>query len=533
MVGLTVAAPVLSLFTDIEVRKQRSKGRTAAQDPLSKMATQGRQVVDSACRERHRQQPHQQHHGHQQDGVATCTGCGKRLRQYNNNYNCDVAGHHTECAPGDSGVCSCATAHVRPTPARGCSMIPCGARRSSSTGCCSRRKRGSPAGEGAGQGATATQSAGEEVQKEEQCSVSQGPKRQVVVSHSNQQTPHGWADLVTPPPLPMYPRSRQPGGHGAAAGSASGACSPHNSAHGKSWNSSAHRVFSGPSALVSSYTMTECQGPHPHWEDRHVVFQLPGRFIVGIFDGHGRSGFGRVASEFCSARVQRHLTARSPLVVSPTKGGSGAAVDSLGGTASQRSDRFHSAFLCTDKEFLQEHPAQASHSGTTALVVAVGRASLCVANAGDCRAVLSRAGRAVDLSTDHKPSLPAEFARIRAAGGRIVRPDPQGPLRVCSPDGRTGLAVSRGLGDHSFKDPRHCVRPLLDATPDVREVALRRGEDELLVMASDGLWDVMSSQQAVDMARSVPSAHLASDLLAKEAIACGSQDNVTVVVVRL
>lgn len=123
-----------------------------------------------------------------------------------------------------------------------------------------------------------------------------------------------------------------------------------------------------------------------------------------------------------------------------------------------------------------------------------------------------------------------------AAGGRIVQPDPRGPLRVCSPDGRTGLAVSRGLGDHAFKDPRHCRphAPLLSPVPDVFEIPLRRGDDDLIVMGSDGLWDVITNQQAVDLARAaLATGRPPSDLLAREAVALGSQDNVTVIVICL
>ena len=360
-----------------------------------------------------------------------------------------------------------------------------------------------------------------------------------------------WGHIITPPPVRMHPRQRQSAPHGSAF-----SWGPEASACSKAWNSSSHRAFSAHGALVSSYTMSECQGPHPYWEARHVVFHQPGRIVFGVFDGHGRNGQGKLASEFCSEFVQTHLLGLArqcrrqeatgtvgtapggtdqpfgAQTVASTSSPKVAEVDGLGGSAACRSDNMRSAFLRADEAFREKHPDVAYDSGTTALVVAVGRASLCIANAGDCRAVMSRCGRAVDLSTDHKPSLPAEFARIQAAGGRIVRPDPRGPLRVCSPDGRTGLAVSRGLGDHAFKDPRTCPRPLLEPTPDVREVALSRGDDELLILASDGLWDVISSQQAVDMARAAP-AQLASDLLVREAIACGSQDNVTVVVIRL
>lgn len=321
-----------------------------------------------------------------------------------------------------------------------------------------------------------------------------------------------WTNKITPPPLRMFPRSES---------------RRDDADERKAWNASTKRVFSANASHVSSYTMTECQGPHPHWEDRHIVCHHRERMAFGVFDGHGRGAHGAAASEFCSAHVQHSLEAAHAHRTDASDGGGGVV------TTPDPCSELRVAFLNADRDFVRHMPAEASESGTTALVVSIGQDTVCVANAGDCRAVLSRGGRAVNLTTDHKPCLPSEFARIQAAGGRIVRPDPRGPLRLVSPDGRTGLAVSRGLGDYSFKDPRFCRAPLLDATPDVVEVDLVRGVDELIIMASDGLWDVLTSQQAVDMARAAPSSQLASDLLVREAIACGSQDNVTVLVVRL
>lgn len=71
----------------------------------------------------------------------------------------------------------------------------------------------------------------------------------------------------------------------------------------------------------------------------------------------------------------------------------------------------------------------------------VQRVFLYVANAGDSRAVLCRAGAAVELSEDHKPEDPPERARINAAGGTVTA------------DGRVndGLNLSRAIGDHIYK----------------------------------------------------------------------------------
>ncbi|KAK4468079.1 hypothetical protein MN116_008252 [Schistosoma mekongi] len=133
-------------------------------------------------------------------------------------------------------------------------------------------------------------------------------------------------------------------------------------------------------------------------------------------------------------------------------------------------------------------------SGTTACVAVLKPVNdairLYVANAGDSRAVLCRGGAAVDLSVDHKPEDEDEKARIVAAGGTVTR------------DGRVngGLNLSRALGDHSYKQTPNI--PLTDQmitpSPDVTEIDLIPSADEFLVIACDGVWNSMTSQEVVE-----------------------------------
>lgn len=119
-----------------------------------------------------------------------------------------------------------------------------------------------------------------------------------------------------------------------------------------------------------------------------------------------------------------------------------------------------------------------------------------MANAGDCRAVLCRRGKAIELSSDHRPSNPEEALRVRAAGGHIC------------PDGYLNghLAVLRALGDHHFTDlkaptgPNGSMQGPLTAEPEIASHALLP-EDEFILMACDGFWDVFTSQRAVERAR--------------------------------
>ncbi|KAF5399002.1 Serine/threonine protein phosphatase [Paragonimus heterotremus] len=133
-------------------------------------------------------------------------------------------------------------------------------------------------------------------------------------------------------------------------------------------------------------------------------------------------------------------------------------------------------------------------SGTTACVALLlpvnGVVKLYVANAGDSRAVLCRGAAAVDLSVDHKPEDEDEKSRITAAGGTVTR------------DGRVngGLNLSRALGDHSYKQVKGL--PLSDQmitpVPDITQFDLIPGSDEFLVIACDGVWNSMTSQEVVN-----------------------------------
>uniref|UniRef100_A0A915CE89 protein-serine/threonine phosphatase n=1 Tax=Parascaris univalens TaxID=6257 RepID=A0A915CE89_PARUN len=131
-------------------------------------------------------------------------------------------------------------------------------------------------------------------------------------------------------------------------------------------------------------------------------------------------------------------------------------------------------------------------SGTTACVLLLFKDKVIVANAGDSRAVLCRKGTAVDLSVDHKPEDESEKARIEAAGGEI------------SMDGRVngGLNLSRALGDHFYKknDSLPLKDQMISAQPDVTVHSIKP-EDEFVVIACDGIWNSLSSQEAVDFIR--------------------------------
>ncbi|KAJ7045521.1 phosphatase 2C-like domain-containing protein [Mycena alexandri] len=154
-----------------------------------------------------------------------------------------------------------------------------------------------------------------------------------------------------------------------------------------------------------------------------------------------------------------------------------------------------------------------AEGATITIPPSAARRVLYSANAGDARGVLCRAGKAVRLTYDHKGSDKQEAKRITDAGGFVM-------------SGRVNgvLAVTRSLGDASMKE-------FVVGAPYTTETELC-DEDEFLILACDGLWDVTSDQTAVDLIREVEDAQVASQTLLKDAIANHTMDNVTVLVVR-
>ncbi|KAL3155464.1 hypothetical protein ABBQ38_011019 [Trebouxia sp. C0009 RCD-2024] len=130
-------------------------------------------------------------------------------------------------------------------------------------------------------------------------------------------------------------------------------------------------------------------------------------------------------------------------------------------------------------------------AGCTAVVALVQGDTLLVANAGDSRCVVSEAGKAVPMSFDHKPTDEKEHSRIINAGGYVVEGRVNGSLNL-----------SRAIGDMEYKQSGHlsAAEQAVTANPDVRELQLGPS-CEFMILACDGIWDVLSNQQAVDFVR--------------------------------
>ncbi|KAK3092100.1 hypothetical protein FSP39_025155 [Pinctada imbricata] len=131
-------------------------------------------------------------------------------------------------------------------------------------------------------------------------------------------------------------------------------------------------------------------------------------------------------------------------------------------------------------------------SGCTAVVAAIRDKQIVVANVGDSRCVVSRGGKALDLSFDHKPEDKEERERIEGAGGKVTE------------DGRVngGLNLSRAIGDHFYKKntEKSAKEQMITALPDIQTTELTE-EDEFMVIACDGIWNYMTSQEVVDFVK--------------------------------
>ncbi|GAQ82850.1 protein phosphatase 2C [Klebsormidium nitens] len=249
-----------------------------------------------------------------------------------------------------------------------------------------------------------------------------------------------------------------------------------------------------------SFGCATMQGKKETMDDRLTVqFSLRGNRHLGFFgafDGHG----GWSVADYAAHKLHRHIF-NSPLA----------------GTSLP--EAMIDAYARTDEEVLTfpgrlagEYGPDLVGSTATTAVVDLGRGQLVVGNVGDSRAVLCRAGRAVRLTAEHTVTEESERERIEGSGGDVVAGRLSGILNV-----------SRALGDSDLK--RWVV-----SDPFVRELQLT-SEDAFMVLATDGLWDVISNEGAVEVAEQGGDAQTAAQMLMEEAMMRRARDDVACLVV--
>jgi serine/threonine protein phosphatase PrpC len=192
-------------------------------------------------------------------------------------------------------------------------------------------------------------------------------------------------------------------------------------------------------------------------------------------------------------------------------------------------------------EYMIEHPditKKCSNSGTTAILAFQRGTQLWLVCVGDSRAlVVDRTSQTVILSTiDHKPLL--EEKRIQLAGGTVSRHDVGGGEVIGRVD--HDLALSRAFCDTRLKKHPKTHRitstegPVI-AVPEIYNLnlqSLKKDSDPILVLACDGLFDVFTNEQVTQLILGIPPDRMA-DHLVKEAIEAQTEDNVTVIALKL
>lgn len=250
----------------------------------------------------------------------------------------------------------------------------------------------------------------------------------------------------------------------------------------------------------------------------------------GVFDGHG----GTQVADHCAKQLHKNI-----MIQFRQKQVQPASRDEKIRAAIKE------AFVATDKEILaaseRKKFEQVGSTAVTALLHGnpkLGTAlRLVVANLGDSRGVLCRAGQAVAASEDHKPSRIDEKKRIERAGGLVLQV--RGAWRVAASTGGPsmskssrreyqGLAMTRTFGDLHFK------KPVLLASnePEIQIIPLT-DKDLFLVLATDGIYDVLPNQEVVDLAlKHWDNPDEAAKNIVRTAYKRGSEDNLTVLVIQ-
>ncbi|CAO2836760.1 unnamed protein product [Amaranthus hypochondriacus] len=244
----------------------------------------------------------------------------------------------------------------------------------------------------------------------------------------------------------------------------------------------------------------------------------PDMIFCGIFDGHGPWGHfvaKTVRESMPSSLLCNWQETLAQLVVDPDFD---LEVDKKMNWFNIWKHSYLKACATIDQELEQHRRIDAFYSGTTALSIVRQGERIIIANVGDSRAVLATTSEdgdfvAVQLTIDFKPNLPQEHERIMQCNGRVFcLHDEPGVHRVWLPDEEVpGLAMSRAFGDYCIKDFG------LISVPEVTQRNIT-SKDQFIVLATDGVWDVVSNQEAVNIVSSTPDRGKAAKRLVDHAV---------------
>eukprot|EP00658_Telonema_sp_P-2_P012214 TRINITY_DN14652_c0_g1_i7.p1 TRINITY_DN14652_c0_g1~~TRINITY_DN14652_c0_g1_i7.p1 ORF type:complete len:320 (+),score=81.99 TRINITY_DN14652_c0_g1_i7:195-1154(+) len=273
------------------------------------------------------------------------------------------------------------------------------------------------------------------------------------------------------------------------------------------------------------YAVSYAQGDRNEMEDTHVMkpaVQPNGELLsyFAVFDGHG----GKIVSDSCAKAMpelcNKHLKGE-------------VTVDTI---------RKALRNGCFDMDHsLQPVRGRTMTCGSTGIMGYITNSHYVIANVGDSRCILVRRSgkmqRVVALSEDHKPNNAEEIARIGNAGGFVettVRSFNGKQVSCSRVNGR--LAVARAFGDFDLKQNRGlpASQQMVSCEPEVRVEEVAQGD--VLIMACDGIWDVMNNQEVGEFVVDAMDAladdvKAACEVLVERAYALGSTDNMTAMIV--
>lgn len=228
--------------------------------------------------------------------------------------------------------------------------------------------------------------------------------------------------------------------------------------------------------VLTAFGMCAMQGWRMSMEDAHIVElnisedNKEHLAYYCVFDGHG----GSSVAQFCGSEFAKILKKQESF------------------EEKQYQKALIESFIATDEEILRDPVLANDHSGCTATTLLISKLKqlLICANSGDSRTVLSRDHVAKALSYDHKPTLKSEYSRIVAADGFVEMDRVNG-----------NLALSRAIGDFEFKSNPGLSphEQIVTCVPDLIEHQVDYEKDEFVILACDGIWDCLSSQDCVDM----------------------------------
>ncbi|KGN65822.1 probable protein phosphatase 2C 25 [Cucumis sativus] len=223
--------------------------------------------------------------------------------------------------------------------------------------------------------------------------------------------------------------------------------------------------------------------------------------FFGVFDGHG----GAKAAEFAANNLEKNVLNE---------------IERMDDNETDFEQAIKHGYLTTDSDFLKED----QRGGSCCVTALIKKGNLVISNAGDCRAVLSSQGVAEAITSDHRPSREDERHRIESTGGYVDLCN--GIWRV-----QGSLAVTRGIGDAHLKQ-------WVIAEPETRAIRIEP-RHEFLILASDGLWETVSNQEAVDIAHPLcvgmekAEPLTACRKLVELSLSRGSVDDISVVLIQL